>query len=300
VGGVALSPLESSTLHAWAKAGAPRGTGPDPLTSVPPAVADGWELGPPDLILTIPTQSIPATGTIDYVYSTVNLPFAEERWVRAAVVKPGNPRVVHHSLVFEGTIFDVLTAAGGQGGFFAGFVPGVAQTPFPAGTGKRLRPGSALTFQTHYTPTGRPETDATRIGLYFHSAAPARELQTRSAYAPIFPVNTISIPPRVRDHPREATFTPSATRDVLLYELNPHMHYRGKRFRYEAVYPDGTVETLLNVPQYDFNWQSSYLFAEPRRLPAGTVIRARGAFDNSAQNPYNPDPNQLVRGGVCR
>ena len=89
--GVALPPLEAATLHGWVKAGAPRGTGPDPLTTVRPAPADGWELGPPDLILTIPTQSIPATGTIDYVYSTVNLPFAEERWVRAAVVQPAIP-----------------------------------------------------------------------------------------------------------------------------------------------------------------------------------------------------------------
>ena len=294
---VALSPLESSTLHAWAKAGAPRGTGPDPLAARAPASAAGWELGPPDLILSIPTQSIPANGTVDYVYATVNLPFTEERWVRAAVVQPGNPRVVHHALVFEGTLFDVLAAAGGQGGFFTGFVPGVGQQAFPPGTGKRLRPGSALTFQMHYTPTGRPETDATRIGLYFASAPPARELQTRSAYASIFPVNTISIPPRVREYPREATFTPSATRDVLLYELNPHMHYRGKTFRFEALHPDGTVETLLNVPQYDFNWQTNYRFSEPRRLPAGTTIRARGSFDNSPQNPFNPDPNQLVRGG---
>ena len=277
---VALTPAESATLHAWAKAGAPRGAGADPIAAAIPTAAATWPLGQPDLVLTIPRQSIPATGKVDYVYITLAVPIDRERWLRAAVVRPGNPKVVHHSLVFEGTLFDVLAAAGGQGGFFAGYVPGLAQTWYPPGTGKRLRRDAALTLQMHYTPTGAPETDETQVGLYFTDTAPARELQTRSAYSPIIPLNTIAIPARAREYLREASFTPSATRDVLLYELSPHMHYRGKWFRYEANYPDGTTETLLNVPQYDFNWQSGYRLAEPKRLPAGTVIRVRGSFDH--------------------
>ena len=294
---VALTPAESATLHAWAKAGAPRGAGADPIAAAIPTAAATWPLGQPDLVLTIPRQSIPATGKVDYVYITLAVPIDRERWLRAAVVRPGNPKVVHHSLVFEGTLFDVLAAAGGQGGFFAGYVPGLAQTWYPPGTGKRLRRDAALTLQMHYTPTGAPETDETQVGLYFTDTAPARELQTRSAYSPIIPINTIAIPARAREYLREASFTPSATRDVLLYELSPHMHYRGKWFRYEANYPDGTTETLLNVPQYDFNWQSGYRLAEPKRLPAGTVIRVRGSFDNSPLNPFNPNPNVIVRGG---
>lgn len=294
---VALTPAESATLHAWAKAGAPRGAGADPIAAAIPTAAATWPLGQPDLVLTIPRQSIPATGKVDYVYITLAVPIDRERWLRAAVVRPGNPKVVHHSLVFEGTLFDVLAAAGGQGGFFAGYVPGLAQTWYPPGTGKRLRRDAALTLQMHYTPTGAPETDETQVGLYFTDTAPARELQTRSAYSPIIPLNTIAIPARAREYLREASFTPSATRDVLLYELSPHMHYRGKWFRYEANYPDGTTETLLNVPQYDFNWQSGYRLAEPKRLPAGTVIRVRGSFDNSPLNPFNPNPNVIVRGG---
>ena len=294
---VALTPAESATLHAWAKAGAPRGAGADPIAAAIPTAAATWPLGQPDLVLTIPRQSIPATGKVDYVYITLAVPIDRERWLRAAVVRPGNPKVVHHSLVFEGTLFDVLAAAGGQGGFFAGYVPGLAQTWYPPGTGKRLRRDAALTLQMHYTPTGAPETDETQVGLYFTDTAPARELQTRSAYSPIIPLNTIAIPARAREYLREASFTPSATRDVLLYELSPHMHYRGKWFRYEATYPDGTTETLLNVPQYDFNWQSGYRLAEPKRLPAGTVIRVRGSFDNSPLNPFNPNPNVIVRGG---
>ncbi len=293
----ALTASESAILHAWARAGSPRGTGPDPLVAAPAPPGGTWPLGQPDLIVTIPRQSVPATGKIDYFYVTVSVPVPTERWLRAAVVRPGNSKVVHHVLVFEGTLLDVLLAVGGQGGFFAGYVPGLEQTWYPEGSGKRLRANSSVTLQIHYTTAGTPETDESQLGLYFATNPPERELFTRSAYAPIFPVNTITIPARTKNYPREATFVPSATRDVLLYELSPHMHFRGKNFAYEALYPDGSTEVLLNVPQYDFNWQSGYRLAQPKRLPAGTTVRVRGSFDNSPQNPFNPNPAAVVRGG---
>jgi peroxiredoxin len=289
---VALTPIESATLHAWARAGAPRGTGADPLVSTAAPAGGDWPLGPPDLIVTIPTQTLPATGTIEYRYLTVPVPVTSERWLRAAVVKPGNARVVHHALVFDGNLLDVLLAEGGLGGFFTGYVPGLQQTFFPDGTGKRVRPNSEVTFQMHYTATGQPETDASQIGFYFANGTPERELQTKAASTA-----SITIPAGAKEYEREATFLPSATRDVMLYELNPHMHYRGKRFKFEAIYPGGATEVLLNVPQYDFAWQSGYRLAQPKRLPAGTTIRVSGAFDNSAQNPSNPDPRSTVRFG---
>ncbi len=289
---VALTPLESATLHAWARAGAPRGTGVDPLVSAPAPAGGDWPLGPPDLIVSIPTQTLPASGTIEYRYLTVPVPVTSERWLRAAVVRPGNARVVHHALVFEGNLLDVLLAEGGLGGFFAGYVPGLRQTFFPDGTGKRVTPNSEVTFQMHYTATGQPETDASQIGFYFAASAPERELQTKAAAT-----SSITIPAGAKEYEREASFVPSTTRDVMLYELNPHMHYRGKRFKFEALYPGGASEVLLNVPQYDFAWQSGYRLAQPKRLPAGTTIRVSGAFDNSAQNPYNPDPRSVVRFG---
>ena len=291
--GAALTPAEAATLFAWVRGGAPRGTSAtDPLaTSTPPPSGD-WPLGTPDVVLTIPTQSLPATGTIDYRYITVSTGATTDKWLRAAVVRAGNARVVHHALVFDGTLLDVLLNSGGLGGFFAGYVPGYEQTWFPDGTGKLLKAGTPLTLQMHYTSSGQPETDATQIALYYMSAPPARELQTKAA-ANV----SLNIPAGAREYEREATFTASATRDVMLYELNPHMHYRGKRFRFDALYPDGTSEILLNVPQYDFNWQSMYRLAQPKRLPAGTVIRARGAFDNSAQNPANPNPRAAVTFG---
>lgn len=288
----ALTPIESATLHAWARAGAPRGTGTDPLVSAPAPAGGDWPLGPPDLIVSIPTQTLPATGTIEYRYLTVPVPVASERWLRAAVVKAGNARVVHHALVFEGNLLDVLLAEGGLGGFFTGYVPGLRPTFFPDGTGKRIKPNGEVTFQMHYTATGQPETDASQIGFYFAATAPERELQTKAAATA-----SITIPAGAKEYEREATFVPSSSRDVMLYELNPHMHYRGKRFKFEAVYPGGASEVLLNVPQYDFAWQSGYRLAQPKRLPAGTTIRVSGAFDNSAQNPLNPDPRSTVRFG---
>ncbi len=289
---VALTPVERAILHGWARAGAPRGTGADPLATTPPPPGGDWPLGTPDLVVTIPAQSLPATGPIEYRYITVPVPVTSDRWLRSAVVKPGNRRVVHHALVFEGTLLDVLFAGGGLGGFFAGYVPGLEQSFFPEATGKLMRQGGQVTFQMHYTATGQAETDATQIGFYFSSAAPARELLTKAAST-----TTIAIPPGAREYEREATFVPSTTRDVMLYELNPHMHYRGKRFKFEAFYPGGTSEVLVNVPNYDFGWQTSYRLAQPKRLPAGTSIRVTGAFDNSAQNMANPDPSATVRFG---
>ncbi|MBL9188712.1 MAG: immunoglobulin domain-containing protein [Opitutaceae bacterium] len=294
---LAPTPAEVATVHAWARAGAPRGTGPDPLaTAVPPAA--GWPLGQPDLVLTIPKQDIPATGIIDYRYITVDVPTTTDRWLRAAVVRPGNTRVVHHALLFEGSTADLLFTAlttgqlPGLGGYFAAYAPGTAQIAFPEGTGKLLKAGRQVTFQMHYTTSGQAETDQTQIGLYFFDRPPERELRTNAA------VNVaLSIPPGAREYERTASFTASATKDVMLYELNPHMHYRGKRFRFEAVYPNGTVETLLNVPQYDFAWQTGYRLAQPKRLPRGTVIRASGAFDNSTLNPTNPNPRSTVTFG---
>ena len=288
----AMTAAEAATLHAWVRAGAPRGTGADPLAAAPAPASGDWPLGQPDLIVTLPKQDLPATGTIDYRYISVPVPLTTDRWVKAAVVKPGNRRVVHHALVFEGGLVDLLLAGGGLGGFFAGYVPGLQQTFYPNGTGKLMHQGSQITFQMHYTASGQPETDQTEIGFYFHATPPPNEMLTKAAST-----ISITIPAGAREYEREASFTPSTTRDVMLYEVNPHMHYRGKRMKFEALYPNGTTEVLLNVPQYDFNWQSQYRLAQPRRLPAGTVVRVSGAFDNSPLNPYNPDPKSVVRFG---
>lgn len=291
-----LTADQLNTLVQWLNGGAPRGSGPDPLADNPPAPVPDWPLGTPDAIVRIPLQSIPATGPIAYRYFDVPTPFTTNVWLRAAVVRPINRRVVHHVLVYFGTNSTLM----GLDGFFAGYVPGAEQVPYPEGTGKLVPSGTLFRFQMHYTATGETESDQTELGLYLSPAPPAAELQTKSAFDALSFLGGFfySIPPGAADHPAiTAQLTPSTTKDVLLYELSPHMHFRGSRFKYEAVYPDNSREVLLNVPRYDFEWQTLYRLTTPKRLPAGTRIVCTGAFDNSPQNRRNPNPAVTVTFG---
>jgi len=294
-----LSPQEAAALVQWVNDGAPRGTGTDPLETTPPPPTNYpsvWPpaLGQPDQILSIPTQTLPATGILNYRYFTVTNTFANDVWLRSAIVLPGNTRVVHHCLVYEGG------GLMGLDGFFAGFVPGYTATEFPSGTGKLLRKGTTLTFQMHYITTGRPETDQTRIGLYLAPAPPQYALQTKSAFNVPFVLGQIAIPPGTNDfeisaqYPVAAFGSSTLPTNILLYEMSPHMHLRGSRFRYEALYPNGTREVLLSVPRYEFHWQTLYRLAEPKFIPAGSRIICTGAWDNSARNHANPNPADTV------
>lgn len=286
-----LSGEEMALLVDWIDRGAPRDEGMDPLAEAVPPAPPEWPLGVPDRVVTLARQSIPATGSVDYRYLLVANPFPNDVWLRAAVVKPGNPKVVHHALVFSATGFaDILQVQAGLGGYFAAYVPGMGQAAFPEGTGKLLKRGAVLVFQMHYTVTGKPETDATEIGLYVATVPPGGELRTAAAYDTQF-----TIPPGAADHVARAEFT--LPYDAWLHEMSPHMHYRGRWFRIEAVHPDDRRETLLHVPFYRFDWQTLYRLSAPRRLPAGTRIVATGGWDNSARNPYNPDPGSSVRFG---
>lgn len=285
-----IAPLDLARLVDWLDRGAPRGEGNDPLADeVPPPPAD-WPLGTPDHILRTRSYSLPASGIIDYKYEIAISPFPTNVWLRAAVVKPGNRRAVHHVLVFSGGFAELTALQGGLAGYFAAFVPGQAQDPFPEGTGKLLKAGDLMVWQLHYTATGQPETDRTELGLYLHPTPPNRELRTTAAFDTSF-----VIPPGARDHAITADHV--LQQDVVLYEMSPHMHYRGNRFRFDVIWPDQRRETLVNVPYYRFDWQSLYRLKEPLRLPAGTRIVCDGGWDNSPANPYNPDPGQAVSFG---
>ena len=285
-----LSTDEAAKLVAWVEAGTPRGTEADPLFINPPQPATEWPLGKPDLVLSIPEQSIPAQGVVDYRYLFVTSPLKTNVWLRAAAVRPGNRQVVHHSLVFAGSISDLAKLQGGLGGYFAGYVPGMFDTEFPAGTGKLLKAGSLIVFQMHYTANGTDTTDTTQLGLYFAKTPPAKELVTSAAYDIKF-----VIPPGAKDH--EVIAETTLSKNSIIYEMSPHMHLRGSRMRFEAVYPDGKKETILNVPGYQFAWQTLFRLSTPMHVPAGTKIRVTGAFDNSQWNPWNPDPTQTVTFG---
>jgi len=286
-----LTPQEAAMLVQWINDGAARGSGPDPLAATPPPPTNypfAWpaSLGQPDLVLSIPAQSIPATGIVDYRYLNVTTTFPTDTWIRAAVIRPGNRKVVHHSLVFFGSdsFFKGLL------GFFAGYVPGYDPVAFPEGTAKLLPQGTVLQFQMHYITTGQAETDQTEIGLYVSPTPPTYALQTKSAWNTGFTVAPSS-------SETVATASYPFNSNVRLYEMSPHMHLRGSWFRYEALYPDNTREILLSVPHYEFHWQTLYRLAQPKFLPAGTQLICTGAWDNSPQNPENPDPTATVTFG---
>jgi peroxiredoxin len=283
-----LSPAEVRTLVDWIEAGAPRGDGDDPLA----AYAHDWPqwslaetLGEPDFVVTLPAFDVPATGTVDYQFPTVDSPLDRDAWVRAIEVLPGERSVVHHVIAGFGD--------GGRGRLQAGlggYVPGGGATVYPEDTGVLLPKGTRFVLQMHYTTSGRAVTDVTRMGVYLHRTPPKYPLRSTVLADP-----TLRIPPYVEAHTDSAARR--FDRDVLLYSLLPHAHYRGRASRFTAIYPDGREEVLLSVPRYDFNWQHTYEFAQPKLLPAGTRLVHSTTWDNSAKNPANPDPSRAVPWG---
>ncbi len=286
----ALTANEVSTLVDWIDRGSPRGTGEDVLATTQHQAPADWPLGTPDAIVSIPSQSIPATGTIDYKYLYASSPFSSDVWLRAVAVKPGNRTVVHHSLIFKGSISELIALQGGLSGFFAGYVPGMDQVAYPAGTGKQLKKSDTIVFQMHYTASGKATTDRTQLGLYLAPAKPNNELVTSSAYDTSF-----SIPPNSPNVYVSATRV--FTHKSVLQEFSPHMHFRGATAKFTLRYPDGTSEVILNVPTYLFNWQALYRLQSPKEVPAGTTLLTEGSFDNSALNRFNPDPTSTVTFG---
>ena len=291
---ISLRPEEARALVRWVEAGAPRGDGPDPLAEQPAAAPPEWPLGPPDLVLAGERQEVPATGVVPYRYETLDVPLERDVWLRAADVRPSNPAVAHHATAYlvypSGAPPSQVEGPHFARGLFAGYVPGREPEIFPEDTGFFLPRGTRIRFQLHYDPTGRPEVDVPRIGLYFAHAPRRHALQIGAAANLDF-----EVPPGASDH--EAVAVRALSRDVVVYRLTPHMHYRGKRMAIEAHHADGTRELLLNVPNYSFGWQRQYVLAEPKLLRAGTRIVARAGFDNSAANPANPDPTVSVRWG---
>ncbi len=282
---LSLSPNEKSALIRWIKADMPFSGKKDPLKEIPPA-STHWSLGKPDAILEIPKQSIPAEGIIDYRHLTLETPFDRDVWLRAIEIIPGNTQVLHHVIA---TAF-MPDEEEKSSRFIAGYAPGSGPDLFPENTGILLKAGSKIRFQLHYTTSGRSETDQTQLGLFLHYQIPEREL-----------VFDVVIDSKFRIPPRDGEFVISKSNefdtDVILYSMNPHMHFRGKWMRYEAHYPDGRMETLLSVPNFNFNWQRSYSLTQPKLLPAGTRLKVYAAWDNSSLNTANPDPSKEVRWG---
>jgi Copper type II ascorbate-dependent monooxygenase, C-terminal domain len=305
-----LSDAQIALLAAWAEAQAPAGNPAD----APPEKkwADRWTIPEPDRAITMTDGvKIPADGEVDYTYEIVPTHFAEGRWVRSSEILPGMPENVHHAVVYVrppesqwlrhapvGEPFTASTltteedrrdAMWTTSDILLVYAPGSTPDNWPGGMAKYVPAGSDIVFQMHYTTNGKPGTDVTQIGLIFAKQAPKQRVLTLQLTNDHF-----VIPPGVPDYRVEARGT--LPNDALLLSFFPHMHLRGKRFDYNIVHKDRSIETLLRV-NYHFHWQMSYRLAEPLPLKAGTELQAVAWFDNSKANMHNPDPDAAVRWG---
>jgi hypothetical protein len=313
-----------AALAAWADAKAPAG---DPTDAPPPMHwAESWSIPQPELVVKMTKGvALPARGDVEYTYEIVPTHFMEDRWVRTVEVLPALRANVHHAVVYirppdsqwlrhapVGQPFtgeDLSDPEDRRGAHWTDndvllvYAPGSSPDEWPATMAKLIPAGSDLVFQMHYTTNGQAGEDQTSVGLIF-----AKQPKTQRVLTLQLTNDHFVIPPGVPDYRVEARGT--LPNDALLLSFFPHMHLRGKRFEYNIIHrdepasgqtkteahPSLAVETLLRV-NYHFHWQMSYRLAEPRLLKAGTELQAVAWYDNSANNPHNPDPGAAVRWG---
>ena len=299
-----LNDLEMETIVEWVNAGAPVEGDRDPLTETVYSTSE-WVHGEPDMIIEVPPQEIPAgPSAIPYRYTGVDLALTEDKWLRGSEFLPSEPTVMHHMLNSvsipgerNGNILGTQGAEQQNMDYasISAYVPGGDPDFYDENTGGLLRAGSTVNLQLHYTPDGTARTDRARIGLYFHDEGVVPEERMAGDCACIFPNNWTPIPPFDPNFVQTAEIT--LKNDIMLHTFLPHMHFRGKSMKAKAIYADGTEEELIDIPKYDYAWQLSYTWREPKFIPAGTRLFVEGAFDNSADNPMNPDPSRLVPWG---
>jgi peroxiredoxin len=291
-----LTQDEIDRIVEWTDAGTPLGE----KSELPPPreYARGWQIGKPDLVFQLRKEvKVPATGTVPYRYYVVPTNLKEDVWVQAAEARPGNPAVVHHIIVFYRDPNGLATDGQLEEGHLCGTAPGDPPLVLPPGVARLLPAGSDLIFQMHYTPNGKETTDRSRVGLILYKGPKGEKNAKPKWSAKTRPImNTMFRIPAGDSHYR----VESAYRfpeDATIYQLMPHMHWRGKDFLYELKFPDGRTETLLSVPQYDFGWQNTYRLERPITVPKGSTLHCVAHFDNSKDNPANPDPKKAVRWG---
>ena len=304
-----LSQSEINTLTAWADGGALEGDAKD--KPAPVQWVDGWNIPKPDLVVEMPVEyEVPAKGTVEYTYIIVPTGFTKDTWVEQMEMRPGNRAVVHHANIYirrsnspwlrqypVGVPFvpDEQKSSSSAGAPLAdenvaGYVPGKQTVILSPGKAKLIPAGADIVFQMHYTANGTATKDRTKFGMVLAKQQPSMRV------ARIYTANnTFVIPPGASDFKVESSTT--LQQETTLVSLKPHMHLRGKSMEFRAVYPNGEKEVLLNVPNYDFNWQLEFMLAEPKTLPKGTRLEMSASFDNSPNNKSNPDPTKPVRWG---
>ncbi len=303
-----LSAGEIRTLVAWVNGGSQQGAEKD----MPPPVknfVEGWGIPTPDVVFQLPKPfPVPAAGVMDYQYVIIPTGFKEDKWVQALEVRPTDRAVVHHIIAYlrepgsnyfkdqkPGVFFiapppkadEKTDTSALPSDFLVGYAPGQPAEILHAGEGKLIKAGSDIVFEVHYTPNGKPTTDQTKLGLVLAKSAPKERVLTLSASN-----GTFKIPPGDPNYRVDASF--EVQKAVQLVGLHPHMHSRGKSFEYRLTFPDGKTETILSVPVYNWHWQLWYNPIDPIELPPGTKIECTAHFDNSPNNPENPDPTKAV------
>jgi hypothetical protein len=305
-----LTLQQIETVSAWVASGAIAG---DPRTAPPKREwAAGWNIGKPDAVVKMPKPvTLPRDGDVEYTYEIVPTNFSEDKWVQMSEVRPSSRENVHHAVVYvrppdsdwlrrapvgipftasdladEKTKRDAMSTTSD---ILLVYAPGSSPDNWPDGMAKLIPRGSDLVFQMHYITRGHRDTDQTSIGLIFAKQPPTQRVLTLQL------TNTrFIIPPNIDDFRVDVFGT--LPNDATLLSFFPHMHLRGKRFEYNIIHPNGAVEPLLRV-NYDFHWQLSYRLVEPMQLKAGTKLQAVGWYDNTRNNPHNPDPDAAVRWG---
>lgn len=301
-----LSQAEIDTLVSWADGGAKEGDLKD--APAPRRFVDGWNIGQPDLVLEMPNAfEVPASGQIDYQYVIIPTNLREDRWIQATEVRPSNRAVMHHVIAFirepgskwmaeakPGVAF--VPPRGNRGAQLSAglgsYVPGQVVVA-PSDSPRRatlLKAGSDIVFQLHYTPNGTATTDKTKIGIIFAKEPPRTRLVGGNSA-----VMKLAIPAGDPNYSVQGSST--LQYDCDLISMMPHAHLRGKAFEYRIVRPDGQTETVLRVPHYNFNWQLTYYLEKPIHLTKGTKLEVTGWFDNSPNNPFNPDPTKEIHWG---
>jgi hypothetical protein len=304
-----LSDADKQTLIDWASNGAPEGNKKD--LPAPPKFAEGWDIGQPDVVVKMekPFQ-VPDKGTINYQYITIPTNFTEDKWVQAIEVRPGVRSVVHHVLVFvkePGTQSRYSAfvpvppkdappntrpapAGAGPGTLIATYAPGTNPMILDPGMAMKIKAGSTLVLQIHYTANGKATDDQSSVAMVFAKQPPQQEIHNSAFMNPIFTLKAGS-----PDTAVESAI--EFKEDAHITALFPHTHLRGKSWDYRLIYPDGHTEEVLSVPHYDFNWQTYYVFAKPLAVPKGSRIEATAHYDNSPGNKWNPDPTVDVHWG---
>lgn len=291
-----LSQAEIDTLIAWAESGAPRGEGPESESASPEQ--QEWSLGRPDLVLEMDQAfDVPPSGSDIYQCFVLKTSLPKDVYISAIEYQPGNAKVVHHILAYvdvtgqarkrdEADPKPGYSCFSGPGvevhGDLGGWAPGNEPSRLPDGIGRSLPRGADVIMQVHYNPSGKPEKDRSRIGLHFSRGPVRRTLHWSAASNMKF-----EIPPGAENH--EVVCSWKTPVDLVAYAVTPHMHLLGRDMLMSLTFPDGRTLDLIKIDDWDFNWQNTYYFAEPIKVPKGTTLKVLAHYDNSSSNPRNPN-----------